>query len=59
MSTSVLYWTDSDPHEVLSLGKALARRNAQANGRRLGIFKPHEEKPTKARQKAHAQDKLP
>jgi hypothetical protein len=37
--------------EALSLGKALAGLNAQAKGRRLGIFKPHEEKPHKARQK--------
>ena len=28
----------------LSLGKALAGLNAQSKGRRLGIFKPHEEK---------------
>lgn len=32
--------------ESLSLGKALAVLNAQSKGRRLGIFKPHEE-PTK------------
>jgi hypothetical protein len=37
--------------EALSLGKALAGLNAQTKGRRLGIFKPHEEKPTKAREK--------
>jgi hypothetical protein len=29
----------------------VAGLNAQAKGRRLGIFKPHEEKPHKARQK--------
>jgi hypothetical protein len=33
------------------LGKALAGLNAQAKGRRLGIFKPHEEKAKKAREK--------
>src|SRR5205809_6213706 len=37
--------------EALSLGKAVAGLNAQAKGRRLGIFKPHEERATKARQK--------
>ncbi len=29
--------------EALSLGKALAGLNAQTKGRRLGIYKPHEE----------------
>jgi hypothetical protein len=33
------------------LGKAVAGLNAQAKGRRLGIFKPHEEKPKNARKK--------
>jgi len=37
--------------EALTLGKALAGLNAQAKGRRLGIFKPHEEKTKKAREK--------
>jgi hypothetical protein len=40
---------------ALTLGKALAGLNAQAKGRRLGIFKPHEEKPKKARQKERGQ----
>ena len=40
-----------DEDEGLTLGKALAGLNAQAKGRRLGRFKPHEEKPKKARQK--------
>src|SRR5260370_29372208 len=40
-----------DEDEALTLGKAVAGLNAQAKGRRLGIFKPHEEKPTKAREK--------
>src|SRR5262245_24241278 len=31
-----------DEDEALTLGKALAGLNAQAKGRRLGIFKPHE-----------------
>jgi hypothetical protein len=37
--------------EALTLGKAVAGLNAQAKGRRLGIFKPHEEKPKEAREK--------
>jgi hypothetical protein len=37
--------------EALTLGKTVAGLNAQAKGRRLGIFKPHEEKPHKAREK--------
>jgi len=40
-----------DHDEALTLGKAVAGLNAQARGRRLGIFKPHEEKPHKAREK--------
>src|SRR5947209_7505948 len=37
--------------EALTLGKAVAGLNAQAKGRRLGLFKPHEEKIKKAREK--------
>jgi hypothetical protein len=40
-----------DEDEALSLGKAVAGLNAQAKGRRLGLFKPHEEKPKKARER--------
>ncbi len=40
-----------DEDEALSLGRALAGLNAQTKGRRLGIFKPHEEKPHQARRK--------
>jgi hypothetical protein len=40
-----------DEDEALTLGKALAGLNAQAKGRKLGIFKPHEEKAKKAREK--------
>jgi hypothetical protein len=40
-----------DENEALTLGKAVAGLNAQSKGRRLGIFKPHEEKPKKAREK--------
>ncbi len=35
--------------EALSLGRAVAGMNAYSKGRRLGLFKPHEEKATKAR----------
>ena len=44
-----------DEDEALTLGKALAGLNAQAKGRRLGIFKPHEEKAKKAREKERGQ----
>jgi hypothetical protein len=44
-----------DEDEALTLGKALAGLNAQAKGRRLGVFKPHEEKPKKARQKGRGE----
>jgi len=37
--------------ESLSLGKALAGLNAQSKGRRLSIFKPHEEKTKAARER--------
>jgi hypothetical protein len=37
--------------EALSLGRAVAGLNAYSKGRRLGIFKPHEEKAEKAREK--------
>src|SRR5215471_6384016 len=40
-----------DEDEALTLGKAVAGLNAQAKGRRLGIFKPHEEKAKKARER--------
>jgi hypothetical protein len=40
-----------DEDEALPLGKAVAGLNAQAKGRRLGIFKPHEDKAKKAREK--------
>ena len=35
--------------EALSLGKALAGLDAQSKGRRLGIFKPPEQRAKKAR----------
>jgi hypothetical protein len=37
--------------EALTLGKAVAGLNAYSKGRRLGLFKPHEEKPKQAREK--------
>jgi hypothetical protein len=37
--------------EALTLGRAVAGLNAQSKGRRLGLFKPHEESPKKAREK--------
>jgi hypothetical protein len=37
--------------EALTLGRAVAGLNAQSKGRRLGIFKPQEEKAKKAREK--------
>jgi hypothetical protein len=40
-----------DEDEALTLAKAVAGLNAQAKNRRLGIFKPYEEKPKKAREK--------
>jgi hypothetical protein len=40
-----------DEDEALTLGRAVAGLNAQAKGRRLGIFRPHEDKAKKARQK--------
>lgn len=36
--------------EALTLGRAVAGLNAQSKGRRLGIFKPDEEKAKKARE---------
>jgi hypothetical protein len=39
-----------DRDEALTLGRAVAGLNAQSKGRRLGIFKPHEEKPRTARE---------
>jgi hypothetical protein len=45
-----------DEDEALTLGKAVAGLNAQSKGRRLGIFKPHEEKATKAREKERGKE---
>jgi hypothetical protein len=40
-----------DKDEALTLGRAVAGLNAYSKGRRLGLFKPEEEKPKKAREK--------
>lgn len=40
-----------DRDEALTLGRAVAGLNAQSKGRRLGIFKPSEEKAKKVREK--------
>jgi hypothetical protein len=40
-----------DQDEALTLGRAVAGLNAYSKGRRLGLFKPHEEKPKTAREK--------
>ncbi len=45
-----------DEEEALTLGKAVAGLNAQAKGRRLGIFKPHEKKPKEAREKERGEE---
>jgi hypothetical protein len=45
-------------HEAMTLGKAVAGLNAQAKGRRLGIFKPHEEKAKTVREKARGEQFL-
>ena len=42
--------------ESLTLGKAVAGLNAQAKGRRLGIFKPHETAAKQAREKSHGEE---
>jgi hypothetical protein len=44
--------------EALTLGKAVAGLNAQAKGRRLGIFKPQEQKAKEARQKERGEAKV-
>src|SRR5215469_8240854 len=41
--------------EAMTLGRAVAGLNAQAKGRRLGIFKPHEEKAKTAREKVRGE----
>jgi hypothetical protein len=45
-----------DEDEALTLGKAVAGLNAQTKGRRLGIFKPHEEKANNAREKERGEE---
>jgi hypothetical protein len=43
-------------NEDVTLGKAVAGLSAQAKGRRLGIFEPHEVMPTKAREKERGEE---
>jgi hypothetical protein len=45
-----------DQDEALTLGQALSGLNAQAKGRRLGIFKPHEEQSQAAREKKRGEE---
>jgi hypothetical protein len=45
-----------DEEEGLSLGKALAGLTAQTKGRRLGIYKPHEEGTQQAREKERGEE---
>ena len=45
-----------DEDEGLRLGKALAGLTAQTKGRRLGIYKPHEEGAKEAREKGRGQE---
>jgi hypothetical protein len=40
-----------DKDEAFSLARAVAGLDAYAKGRRLGLFKPEEERPKKAREK--------
>jgi hypothetical protein len=42
--------------EALTLGRSVAGLNAQAKGRRLGIYKPHEDKPATVRKKEHGEE---
>src|SRR5262249_29274824 len=45
-----------DEDESLSLGKALAGLTAQTKGRRLGLYKPHEEGAKEAREKERGEE---
>jgi hypothetical protein len=45
-----------DEDEAMSLGKCLAGLTAQAKGRSLGIFKPHEEGAAAAREKERGEE---
>src|SRR6516164_186398 len=45
-----------DVDEALTLGKAMAGLTAQSKGRRLGVFKLHEEKPGQARKKERGEE---
>jgi hypothetical protein len=43
-------------NEALTLGRAVAGLNAQAKGRRLGVFKPQEQKAKEAREKKRGEE---
>jgi hypothetical protein len=43
-------------NEALTLGKAVAGLKAQTKGRRLGIFRPHEQKAEEAREKKRGEE---
>ncbi len=45
-----------DRDEALSLGRAVAGLNAHSKGRRLGLFKPHEEKLKEARSRGPGEE---
>jgi hypothetical protein len=45
-----------DEDEAISLGKALAGLTAQTKGRRLGIYKPHEDGAKLAREKERGEE---
>ena len=45
-----------DENEALSLAKALAGLTAQTKGRRLGIYKPHEEGAKQVRKKERGEE---
>src|SRR5262245_17932763 len=45
-----------DEDEALTMGRAVAGLNAYSKGRRLGLFKPHEEKAKKVREKGPGEE---
>jgi hypothetical protein len=57
-ATTVAERMGFDPHEALSLGKALAGLTAQSKGRRLGIFNPVPQEIKKARTRKKGEEFL-
>lgn len=47
-----------DRPEALSLGRAVAGLNAQSKGRKVGVFRPHEEEPEAARKRGEGDEFL-